>query len=555
MTVRFTRCILESAVAAAIALLVPVAEAAPAASDALAETMVVTSDQLSDSALEQTGVTIGEIRIDNRDVFDTSIEGESGALYRFANVLHMQTREDVIRQQLLLHEGDPYEAHTLEESERILRSNAYLSSADIRPVRLHGNAVDIDVVTEDTWSLAPSLKFSRKGGQNTGGAEISDSNIFGSGSEIKLGYRSGFERDELFFGFHDPQVGKSRTELLFGYADTSDGEAHELTVQQPFYSLDTQRAGGISIRGFDQVDSLYSFGEVDRQVDHTAEHVEVFYGRSDGLRDGVTRRWTAGLAYDEHSFLEPGGMPAFDGRRDIYPFLGYEWIEDAYETTRNADNLQIVEDRHVGTRVAGRIGYASDAWGAHNSAWIGSFAIGRGFKVFGDDTLLASLAGSGRFAVDQPRQSFLEGALRYYHRQSPKRLLYGEVSVVSGQNLDTDRQLTLGGENGLRGYPVRYLNGDLMTLATLEQRFYTNWYPFHLFRVGAALFFDAAKVLRANSGAPGFTGWHRDVGIGLRIGSPRSSTGRMLHLDYACPLDAQPDRQQCQVIIETRRSF
>jgi len=69
------------------------------------------------------------------------------------------------------------------------------------------------------------------------------------------------------------------------------------------------------------------------------------------------------------------------------------------------------------------------------------------------------------------------------------------------------------------------------------------------------VFFDAGKVLRPSDDAPGFAGWHRDVGAGLRIGSPRSSSGRMLHVDYACPLDAQPAQQQCQVIIETRHNF
>jgi hypothetical protein len=555
MAVRLARCALSCGLAAVLAILVQDGQAAPAAGETLAKTLIVTSDALSDTVLEQSGARIGEIRIDNRDIFDTDVPGESGALYRFANALHIQTRADVIRQQLLLREGDPYEARTVQESERMLRSNGYLSAVDIHPVRMDGNAVDIEVTTEDTWSLAPSLKFSRKGGENSGGMEISDSNVFGSGSKIRVGYKSGFERDQLFFGFHDPQLGKSRTELLFGYADMSDGENHELIVRQPFYSLDTQRAGGISMQGFDQVDSLYSLGEVDRKVDHSKEHVEAFYGWSDGLRNGITRRWIAGLGYDEHEFRTSDGLPVPENRRDIYPFLGYEWIEDAYETARNADNLQIVEDRYVGTRFAGRVGYASDAWGAQDNAWLASFSFGRGFKLHGDDTLLASLEGNGRFAADQQRQSLLGAKLRYYHRQSPRRLLYGEVSVVSGQNLDSDKQLTLGGENGLRGYPVRYLNGDLLALATLEQRFYTDWYPFHLFRVGAAIFFDAGKVLQANSDEPGFAGWHRDVGIGLRIGSPRSSSGRMLHLDYACPLDARPDGQQCQVIIETRHSF
>ena len=543
--------------AAAVVLSTQTADAEPGTGNMASETLLVSADVLSDDALEASGKTIGKIRIDNHDIFDTDTEEESGAFYRLANALHIQTRPAVIRQQLLLHEGEPYVARSVEESERLLRGNRYLSTADIRPVRLDSNTVDLEVVTEDTWSLKPSLHFSRKGGANTGGFEISDSNLLGTGSDVALGYRSGYERDEVFFGYKDRQLGSSRTMLAVGYADASDGERHEIVVQQPFYSLDARHAGGVVVRGFDQVDSLYSLGEIDRQYDHSAEHVELFYGWSAGLRNEHAGRWTTGLVYDDHGIAPlDGALPdEVVSRRDIYPFLGYEWIEDRYETTRNADNLQIVEDRYVGLRFSGRVGYASDALGSYDNAWLASFAAQRGFKVFGDDTLLASLEGTGRFSADVPTQSLLDGSIRFYHRQSPHRLLYASASVVAGDNLYPDQQLTLGGETGLRGYPIHYLNGDVLSLLTLEQRFYTDWYPLHLFRVGAAVFFDAGKVLRTSSDEPGYSGWHRDVGVGLRIGSPRSSSGRMLHLDYACPLDARPGQQQCQVIIETRHTF
>ena len=44
--------------------------------------------------------------------------------------------------------------------------------------------------------------------------------------------------------------------------------------------------------------------------------------------------------------------------------------------------------------------------------------------------------------------------------------------------LDPDMQLLIGGDNGLRGYPLRYEAGTSRALLTVEQRFYTDWYPF-----------------------------------------------------------------------------
>src|SRR5882762_6681268 len=51
--------------------------------------------------LEAAGTVIGEVRIDNRDIFDLADEKQNGILYRAANALHIQTRAAVVRRQLL----------------------------------------------------------------------------------------------------------------------------------------------------------------------------------------------------------------------------------------------------------------------------------------------------------------------------------------------------------------------------------------------------------------------------------------------------------------------
>jgi len=83
---------------------------------------------------------------------------------------------------------------------------------------------------------------------------------------------------------------------------------------------------------------------------------------------------------------------------------------------------------------------------------------------------------------------------RYYRRNSENRLLSVSLSALATHELDPDMQVLLGGDNGLRGYPIRYQAGENRALFTVEQRFYTDFYPWRLFRFGYAAFFDAGRV-------------------------------------------------------------
>ena len=75
--------------------------------------------------------------------------------------------------------------------------------------------------------------------------------------------------------------------------------------------------------------------------------------------------------------------------------------------------------------------------------------------------------------------------VRYYVEQSKNWLFFTTFLGTKGWRLDLDDQILLGGDNGLRGYPLRYQDGTERALWTVEQRYFTDWYPFRLFRVGA----------------------------------------------------------------------
>jgi hemolysin activation/secretion protein len=120
------------------------------------------------------------------------------------------------------------------------------------------------------------------------------------------------------------------------------------------------------------------------------------------------------------------------------------------------------------------------------------------------------------------------------------------------RNLDPEKQILLGGDSGLRGYPLRYQDGDARLLFTVEQRFFTDYYPFRLLHVGGAVFFDAGRTW---GGGASQLGLLRDVGLGLRLSSSRSGLGNVIHIDLAFPLDGDPSIKSAQWLVTTKASF
>ena len=151
----------------------------------------------SSAELEARGAVIGEVHIAVGDVFDTSIEGEDGWLYRTANKLHINTREQVVRDQLLFKPGEPYDDRVVRETERLLRANDYMYDAVIVPVAYDGERVDLEVRTRDVWTLNPGISFSRKGGENTLGAQLQEDNLLGTGRSLDFEWDDNVDRTSL----------------------------------------------------------------------------------------------------------------------------------------------------------------------------------------------------------------------------------------------------------------------------------------------------------------------------------------------------------------------
>jgi outer membrane protein assembly factor BamA len=513
----------------------------------------------SPQELEARGAVIGEIHIAVGDIFDPNVEGEDGWLYRTANKLHINTKPSVIRKQLLFESGEPYRYRLIQETERLLRDNDFLYDAVIVPTAYDGKVVDLEVRTRDVWTLNPGFNFNRKGGENAVGAQLEEDNLLGTGRSLEFEWSKNVDRTSLGVNYFDPNFLRSFNRFTIGYANADDGDTKLLVFNRPFYALDVKRAGGVSLLDNERIDDRYELGKKVGEFRHRDEYYEAYYGRSHGLEQGWARRWTYGVSYERDRFApEPGkplAGPLPPDRKLVYPWVGFDLVEDGYQERINQDQIHRTEDVLVGLRAAVRVGYSSETFGADDDALVASASLQDGADLSPTMSVFGTLVASGRLESGELENGILSAAGRFYWATSRRSKFYAAASGAVTERLDEELQLTLGGDNGLRGYPLRYQAGTSRALLTLEQRYYTNWYPFRLFHVGGAAFFDMGRTWGTDVTGAESLGLLKDVGVGLRLGSSRSSFGNVLHLDVAFPLDGDDDIDSVQFLVTTKGSF
>jgi outer membrane protein assembly factor BamA len=514
----------------------------------------------TDEVLETAHARIGTVTIVTQNIFDTARPEEDTTLFHLANKLHLRTRSATIRSQLLFAEGEPYDGRLLEESERILRNTRYLQDANIRPIAWHDGVVDVEVVTHDVWTLDPGISYGRKGGKNSTGIGIEELNFLGRGKQLAFEQKSDVDRTSTTLRYVDPQVFSSWWTFAGQYSNNSDGRTKELAIEHPFYALDTRWATGFGAKDDERTDSLYDLGKIRDQFGVRQKNVTAYGGWSRGLQDGWTQRLSWGATYDESRFQSivgetgPTQLVPPD-RKLVYPWIGYEWVQDEYEKTRNRDQIEKTEDFLLGLHAHVQLGYATTSLGSDRDAWMFAAGISRGFAPGSRQRLLLSSTLTGRHDNTGFADVQSSADARWYFRQSERRLLFLGAAVTASSNLDPDHQILLGGDNGLRGYPLRYQGGEGRWLLTAEQRFFTNWYPFRLFNVGAAIFTDVGRTWGPNEGGTPSLGVLKDVGFGLRLGNSRSALGNVLHVDIAFPLDGGSDIKKLQFLVQTQQKF
>jgi len=519
------------------------------------------------------GSVIGEVRVVTQDIFDPDKPGEDRWPFRLANQLHRATRPRIVERQLLFRPGDVFSPELVQESARLLRANDYLYDVDIQPVLRPDGKVDVEVTTRDVWTLEGGASFSRSGGVNNTSFWTEDTNLLGTGKELSVSRIGTVDRTSNLVRFRDPNLLGSRARLTASYADNSDGGRTRFELEHPFYSLGTRWAAGLRTFRDDRIEQLYTAGKIAAGFTHRHDFLEVYGGLSPGLVAGNAQRWKLGFTWSQDIFARSPKFPKKlvpppPDRKLAYPWIGFDSIQDRFVVERDLNRFQRAEDLNLGRQLHFVLGYSTPTFGGDGERWIVQTAASAGWKPTARQLVLAQLGGSTRWARGEDggaEDLAAGGSLRWYARDFGDQLFYASLGADLAHRLDTEDQLLLGGDSGLRGYPLRYQAGDRRVLLTLEQRFFSDRELFHLVHLGGAAFFDAGQAWFVDSLSrrdrkldkkfPQDRQLLKDVGLGLRLGSSRSARAAVLHLDVAYPMDADRSISRVQWLVSTSDTF
>ncbi|MFT3906979.1 MAG: hypothetical protein QM718_11785 [Steroidobacteraceae bacterium] len=517
------------------------------------------ADVPSDTELEAAHARIGDIHIQPLQVFDTRDPADNKAIFRAANRLHILTREKAIRAQLLFRTGQAYSRRILQETERNLRLLDFIREPRIFPVAYHDGVVDIEVITQDVWTLQPGFSLSRSGGANRSSVEFADQNLFGTGKALEFGRMQDVDRTSDYIVWRDPNVWGSRWTDSLRYASNDDGNSWRVLIQHPFYSIATLWSGGALLSQTRSNLSRYSLGERYDSYERAQRDSDLWLGRKLSDGDIWTQHLTVGYRVADAFFAPMANgttlLPLPEDRALRYPYLRYDLVQDSYNTAQNLDQIARTEDLHYGWSATALAGWALRSMDSDRSAHLYELDLAYGLRISERQSTFFTSSWSARLEQGATHNSLLTADARYYLTTSERTKLYVHMHGDLGHDLDGDNYLELGGDNGLRGYPLRYQQGSSRALLTVEERFYSDWYLFRLLHVGAAAFVDAGRTWGSAPVPTPQLGWQRDVGVGLRFGNSRTSFGNVIHVDLASPLDGDPSISKLQLLFGTEVSF
>jgi outer membrane protein assembly factor BamA len=231
-------------------------------------------------------------------------------------------------------------------------------------------------------------------------------------------------------------------------------------------------------------------------------------------------------------------------------------VTDQFKVTRDLNRIARTEDLQFGWNGTLQLGWSSPSLGADRDAGIVNGQLTYGVRLPHGVDNFTSLTYNTRLEHGLTDDEHAGGQETLYWRTSERTLFYFRASGDSGRNVDLDHYDLLGGDSGLRGYPLRYQMGTSRALMTVEERGYTPWSLLHLLDIGGAAFFDVGRTWGPNLVQEPPLGWLSDAGIGLRLGNNRSSLGNVIHIDLATPLNSgNPNLHGLQLLVSTQATY
>jgi len=506
---------------------------------------------------------IASITIVTEGIFPDSAADEggfTGKLYGAANWLHVDTREGVIRRELLFHEGECVDALRLSESERLLRGLGFLESASVETLRRPDGDVDVRVVTKDDWSLRLEPRFNLGGGFAISGIRLGETNLDGRGREVQLSYivRSG--PNDVVLTYIDPQFMKTRWDLGVSVIRGGPGWTVGQVLAYPFLGLVGNWAAFQN--------ALYSERYFRYVVESTSEGstelllptLQKAIGIGGALRSRAPRRGSStrlasygmSLTYSDTRYSnEPGGDTIPDNssattagvtatiqpRQALQLNLVGGLRAVNYVKRSGVATLGAVEDIALGASLDGLVGAAPEWFGMTDSYLIFGLDLYGASRVRGNWFSVVWAGGEARHDYQDSDWHDMFAAVHWTNFWIVNSRITNEIAVSysGGWRTTVPFQLTLGGPYKLGGYTFDRFPGGERVSMRVENR-YTITSIGRLIDIGSVVFADMGQMW-ANGALFGVDSEFRaSAGVGLRFAAPGGSR-QTYRLQFGVPID------------------
>jgi hypothetical protein len=494
-------------------------------------------------------------RIQSVDIVRLKVFDDDDPVPDVFNVFHVQTRERVIRRELLFEEGERYDTERIQETLRNLQLLPQFGVVVI--VALRGSEpgqVKVVVIVRDVWSLRLNYQFQGTPKSiNYLFVNLSEDNLLGT--RTRLGSIFTLQPDRYSIGalgVH-PRILGSKVDgyalgRVFVNLDSGKPEGSEavLSVTRPLIALSDKWAFLTGV-GWD-IEQTRFFS--DRRLVLSEEGIPLAYRtaivrggaevtRSFGRRDkfnltwgveAISREYSAERAPDvspeTHAAFVRHELPVSDTRYS--PFFLLEHKTARFLATRDVETLSLQESFSLGQIATLRVYPALRAAGSSRdllgtAAWLGYTWPWQGglVRVLGNSNI--EQGDSGR------SQASVQAALRVVSPRLGFARLVADSALVSTYRNYLNRKLVMGGDTRPRGYVSAIFRGASGFGATLELRtFAVNILSA---RVGAVAFYDVGGT----GGSVEDIALHQSLGAGLRILFPQVNR-QCFRIDWAAPL-------------------
>lgn len=462
---------------------------------------------------------IAAVVLDRRSIFDPN--ESTYWLLKLVNRLHVTTLPYVIRREVLLRPGEPYDSAKRAETERNLRRLGVFRSVRVDSATSDSGLV-VTVTSRDGWSTRPDFRFRSTGGEIAYTLALIEDNLLGTATQTSLLYRKNPDRSTTTLAFRQPRLIGGRIGISTAFENRSDGELAAAAIGQSFFTLGSHAAW--SVVGDSRRERVLRFREGIAAATDTLQRRYVL-GRIEvarALRTPSLGYLRAGLVgqlrrddFASQATFDEAGIAT----RSVTGAIG-GWIEQRsgrYAKVQGYNSLSRDEDLDLSTVVRGSLFLAPAAFGYPASGFAPALAgrIGRG-SARGFSVLEGSIGGMVTATGLDSASAQLGVTAAWIPSPRHLALVHASGGMLRAPLPGSEFDLGLGA--GPRAFRQHAFTGDRAFFVTAEYRYGAAVDFLKVMDVGIATFVDHGGAWYA--GSPVRTGW--DFGVGLRLGASRA---------------------------------